>query len=198
MKSKCLSGLVVALVLSIVSGCAFSVHETPLNYSYSGRLPEGGGKTPTKSLTLGDIKDSRDVTTPKIIMHMRNANGFQTSGGWEAEKPIVDIVRDALGEGIKRKGLILAPKGDFSLSGELMGYYAWVKHPTPFHGVYNSRMSVKLQLRNETTNKILWRETFVGEATIDEGDRIKDGFTMALNDLVTKVVTDELLLQPLE
>lgn len=198
MKSKCLSALAAVLLLSMASGCAFSVNQTPLNYSYSGRLPDQGGKAPTKSLTLTDIRDTRDVTTPKMIAHKRNGYGFQTSGGWEAEKPIADIVKDALGEGMKRKGLTLVPKGDFTLSGELMGYGGWVKHPTPFHGVYNSRMTVKLQLRDEASKKILWRETFVGEASIDGGEHIKDGFTMALNDLVTKVVTDEFLLQHLE
>jgi hypothetical protein len=198
MKSKCLSALLVVFLLTIVSGCAFTVNQTPLNYSYSGRLPAESDKASTKTLTLMDIKDARDVTTPKMIMHKINGHGFQTSGGWEAEKPIADIVRDALAEGIKQKGLTLAPKGDISLSGELLGYGGWFKHPTPFHGVFKGRMTVKLQLRDETSKKILWRDTFVGEATIDEGEYIKDGFTMALNDLVTKVVTDQFFLQHLE
>ena len=198
MKLKCFYALVVVFVLTIVSGCAFSVNQTPLNYSYSGQLPAESGKTWTKTLTLMDIKDARDMTTPKMIMHKINGHGFQTSGGWEAERPIADIVKDALTEGIKQKGLTLTPKGNLSLSGELLGYGGWFKHPTPFHGVFKGKMTVKLQLRDEMSKKILWRDTFVGEATVDKGDFVKDGFTMALNDLVTKVVTDQFLLQHLE
>ena len=195
MRSKFLLALLVVLLSFIASGCAFSVHQTPLNYSYSGPLPKDGIKTPTKSLTFGEIKDSRDVTTPKMIMNMRNANGYRTSGGWEAEKPIADIVKDALSEGIKLSGVGLTPKGDLLLSGEVMDYSGEEKHSKPFYGVFSSKLTVKLQLRDEISKKILWRDTFIGQATIDKGNYIKDGFIMALNDLVTKVVTDEFFLQ---
>ena len=198
MRSKCLFALAIIATLSFLTGCAFTVHDTPLNYTYSGKLPPQAGKAPAKSLTLTEIKDTRDVTTPRMIAHKRNGHGYQTSGGWEAERPIADIVKDALSEGIKQRGLTLSPKADVSLSGELMGFSGWWKHPTPFHGVFNSRMAVKLQLRDENSKKILWRETFVGEATIEDGDYVKDGFTSALNDLVAKVVTDEFFLQQLE
>ena len=201
MRSKFAFVSLVFLLSLSASGCAFSIHQTPLNYSYSGKLSGNGIKNPTKFLRLGEVKDSRDVTTPKMIMNMRNANGFRTSGGWEAEKPIADIVKDALGQGIKLSGLGLNNKADLSLSGEIIEYAYEFKNLRPFTTTLSSKLTVKIQLRDEVFGKILWRDTFFGQAEVQSdfnNDFAKEGFTIALNNLVTKIFTDDLFFQHLE
>jgi hypothetical protein len=203
MKPKCLAAFLGMLILIVVSGCAFSVHQTPLNYTYSGQLSNDGRKAPTKSLASIDIKDARDVTTPKMIMHMYNAHGIQTSGGWEAEKPIAVIVGEALGEGFKLRGLRVTPNGELSLSGEIVDFSGRVKAPGYLDHVFSTKLTVKLQLRNEMTKRILWRDTFIGQGTVNQtaiynGKYAKDSFVISLDDLVTKVITDELFLQHVE
>ena len=185
----------LCLLILVTSGCAFSVHETPLNYSYSGQIGKDTIQNPKKTLSVGDFKDNRDVTTPKIIMNMRNANGFRTTGGWEAEKPINEIVKDALSQGIKMTGLISTNRGDLLLTGEIIDYSGEIRQKLFASGVFNSKLTVKLQLREIGTEKVIWRDTFIGQASTESNDYIKEGFILALNDLVTKVCTDEFFLQ---
>lgn len=208
---------IAGLLLLFVSGCsaAYIVHQTPLNYSHSEQLPKDIIQNPKKTLSVGDFKDSRVVTTPEMILNLRDYRGSILPGGWEAEKPIAEIVRSALSEGAKISGLALTNKGDLLLSGEIIDYRLGEVSGRilggTFEGTLNSKLTVKLQLRDSRgwILKTLWETTFVGQASIEVGDifsqtieergkYIKDGFIMALNDFVTKAITDKFFLKNFE
>lgn len=181
----------------VTTGCAFSVHQKPINYNFSGELNQNTQKSYSKKLQVGDITDIRDVTTPKMIMNMRNLNGERTTGGWEAEKPIAEIVKDAFIQGIQTSNLKMADTGDLLMTGEVVNYIGEGRM-SGLSGTFEGKLTVKIQLRDMTENKIIWRDTFIGQASIKKGDYITDGFRSSLDSLVANVLTDEYFLQQLE
>lgn len=198
-KLICLGGLLLILFLS--SGCAFSVFQKELNYSYQGELPEAS-RPITKTVSVGKFKDLRDVTTPKMIMHMRNANGYITTGGWEAEKPIADIVRDAIMEGIELSKLNLTENGNLLITGEVIDFSGESKMDMSLGITFRSKLTVKLKLTDVSKKKVLWKDTFFGvgvaKKVTHSGEHAKDSFVSALNDMISHVFTDDYFLQQFE
>lgn len=95
---------------------------------------------------------SIDIYTP-------NLNGDLTSGGWQAQQPLSEIICDSIVDGLKMAELDVVSEGSaLALSGELVNLD--YKIITGFwKGQLNSEMTVKLELKRTSDGEILWRET---------------------------------------
>lgn len=186
-------------IVSVLSGCAFSVFQKELNYTYSGPVLSDSAINPTKTLSVDKFEDLRDVTTPKMILHMYNGYGSKTTGGWEAEKPISDIVKDAIIQGIQLSGLMLANEGDFVLFGQILDFSGDYKVNMSLKDQYGCKLTVKFRMRDTKTKKIVWTDTFIGKATAKKvthkGAHAEEGFKKALDNLLKQLFEDEYFLQ---
>ncbi len=195
--------LIIAVLFSIVSiNCAFSVHQTPLNYQYSGEIPEGMEKL-HKTVLIGEFKDTRGTSTPNMIMNMRNLNGNVTTGGWEAEQPISEVVKQAIGEGLGKIQLVSASNNNLVLTGEVMKFSIDAIMTAGLGQKYKGMLSTKIQLTDSETKKIIFRDTYSGQGIPCKGANgskgiIKDTFTKALDNLVETIISDQYFLQQFE
>ena len=178
--------MLVAMILT--TGCAFTVHDVDVAYKYD--KPIKFDFIP-KAINVGDVIDSRGVDNPRMIMNMTNGNGYTTTGGWQAEKPLSDILKDAVIQGLEKTNSFSEKKSsNLTLSGELLSFDvevimgAWV-------GSYKGKMSAKFQLRDKTTGKIVWRDIFVGSSQVKGTEGIVGVLKVTLDDLVTKLFNDD-------
>ena len=191
--------LLALIVVSFASGCAFTVHDLPVNYQYSGPpLVVEGDKFP--SVEINEIKDVRNVANPRMIMNQKNGYGQTTTGGWQAEKAISEIVKDALVQGVDKAGLSEVKAKRVKINGELVDVSSsvvsgWVS------GTINMKVTVKLSAFDELTNKILWKDTVFGDGTSGKQTSSKPAilkaFKSALDDMVNKMLEDEYFKQQL-
>lgn len=182
--------LILALT-SLFSGCAFTVHDLPVDYTYTGQVPALA--QPNKpNLTVTEIKDTRTVENNRMIMNQMNTYGLTTTGGWQAEKELSLIVVDALVQGFEAAGLNRPNAENIAISGELIDVDSevvtgWTK------GTIN--MSVTVKLSANKGDQIIWRDTLVGNGTSGKQTSIKnalkESFSDALNDLVSNLLSDD-------
>jgi hypothetical protein len=186
-KFKLLFGFtLLGLATFFLSGCAFSVDKKNLNYSYTGQIFTA---TPNnKSISIGTIVDRRIESNPNMILHKSNQYGV-TTGGWEAEKPIAEIVADGLRQALK--GQQTSSPANFELSGSLESLACGTRMGF-FTGEFIVRLEVNLSLHDVKTGEQVWNESLVGNADIPaSGDYIHDGFTKALDDLISQLKDSE-------
>lgn len=182
--------LILALT-SLFSGCVFTVHDLPVDYTYSGQVPALA--QPNKpNLTVTEIKDTRTVENNRMIMNQTSGYGQTTTGGWQAEKELSLIVVDALVQGFEAAGLIRPNAENIAISGELIGVDSeivtgWTKATI--------NMSVTVKLSANKGDQIIWRDTLVGNGTSGKQTSIKnalkESFSDALNDLVSNLLSDD-------
>lgn len=180
-------------MLLLASGCAFTVHDLPVNYEYSGTaLVAAGDSLP--NIVIAEIEDIRTVENPRMIMNQKNGYGQTTTGGWQAEKELSLIVRDALVQGIEAAKLDRDRSRTVTIDGQLVDVSSsvvsgWTK------GTVNTKVTVKLNARKEGSNEILWRDTLVGNGTSSKQSSINpallEAFSSSLDDLVTNLLRDE-------
>ena len=185
---------IAIFTIFLVSGCAFTVHDTPVNYVYSGNTITAGGQN-LPNITIGMIRDTRSVENPRMIMNTRNGNGQTASGGWQAEKGLSFLVKDALKQGIAAAKLDLIRDRKVLLSGELVDVSSdvvmgWTS------GTVNMKISVKLTVRDEVSSKILWRDTIFGAGStnskgLSSKETVVKAFKLSLNNMVDNFMSDE-------
>jgi len=185
--------LSVLALLACLSGCAFSVYDVNVGYKYNNPIVTD---LSAATLAIGEFKDSRNVANPRMIMNQKNGYGQTTTGGWQAEKPLAEIVKDAVTDGLKKSGAIINENAkNLILSAELLEFDGDIKMGA-WVGSYVGKMSVKIQLVNKDTGEIIWRDTFVGsgEAKANKGG-IPSILKISLDNLVDNLLKDPLFIQ---
>ena len=180
-------------LLTLSTGCAFTVHDLPVNYEYTGELtiPD---KSNLPEIVVGEIKDMRTVENPRMLMNMKNGYGVTTTGGWQAEKELALIVQDALKQGIANANLNLPTNRQITLEGQLLDVTSNV-FAGYTRGSINVKVAVKLSARNKAYGEIIWRDTVFGDGTSDKQksftNALLEAFANSLDNLVENVFQDE-------
>lgn len=184
--------LLTLFLLAILPGCAFTVHDVKVNYKYD---KPATTSLSSVALNMGEFKDSRNIENTRMIMNQKNGYGQTTTGGWQAEKPLVEIVKDGITEGLIKSGAITdASNINMILSGQLLGFDGDVKMGA-WSGSYTGKVTMKLQLTENGTGKIIWRDTFVGSGEAEGGEGIESIVKVSIDNLVDNLLKDEYFIQ---
>lgn len=184
--------LLLLIATTTLSGCAFSIHESPLNYSYSGEVVAAGADI-SRGVVVGAVEDNRTVDRPDIISHLVNGYGQTTSGGYVAEAPIADIVKDGVQEALDAAGYSGHPDElTMDLTIEDYEYDA----VSGFWSVKNITAEMTVALRMESRGTLVAQNTVVGKVKL-ETEELKGKpdkelvvllFNRALDDTVAKII----------
>lgn len=131
-------------------------------------------------------------------MNMTNMNGYTTSGGWQAEKPLNEILKDAVVQGLSNSSIKLSePSSELKLSGELLAFDieaiigAW-------EGSYKGKMTAKFQLIDPASGEIVWRDTFIGSSQVKGGEGVVGVLKATIDDLMNKFLNDSYFQQKIK
>lgn len=175
----------------ILSGCAFTVHDVNVGHSYDRAIERPLSEVTTASIQVGEIQDKRlGSTNPRMIFQQTNMNGQRTSGGWQAEKPVADIISDSLRDALqKAQANITDSGGSLVIEGELVDLDYQVIAGM-WSGTLNSQMTVRLQLKRSADGMILWRDTLIAKDS-RKAFKVDEVFRSLLDDLATQMLQDE-------
>ena len=189
MKRLLAIGLTVAL--GGMSGCALTVHDARVDYKYT-KAPAADFASSPEKIRVGNFEDSRGMDNPRIIMHSKNMYGNTMSGGTQAEKPVAEIVRDGVVQGLTTaKAHVVDDDPSVILSGDLMEYGYTVVQGL-WTGTANTKLMLKLKLTSKTGNTI-WSDTLLGKASYHAAMNPGEDalFRLTLDDLVERLQKDE-------
>jgi hypothetical protein len=186
--------LIVSVIASIaLSGCAFTVHDVAVNYKYAGEVSVN---LQGASVAVAPFTDSRGASNPRMLMHMKNLNGDTTSGGWQAEKPLADIARDGVIQALEAAKAAIRPSSNVELSGQLQDF-SYEAIMGMWEGELKGKLLLKLELKQVGSGEVIWKDTFVGNASVKGGAGAEGLFRQTLSDALNQLMSDKYFLQKL-
>ena len=190
-KIKMKKKLILFLIVFLPS-CAFSIHETPLNYNYSGSV-EAKPENVLKGVVVSQVIDRRTVDAPNIIIHLINGHGQTTTGGYAAEKPVAEIVHNGIDQALTKAGYGSSSE-DYSLKitindfdfKAVSGYFSVEK--------ITSTLSISVLLQDSNGAKLA-KNTVVGKGELKDKEidgsnqeLVRKMFSISLEDAITQIV----------
>ena len=176
--------------LSSIAGCAFTIHDVNVNYEYSTPVNVNLAHTPNK-LKIDSIGDGRGFDKARLVVFLPGG-----PGGYQAEKPMADIIRDGIVQGLTKAQVPIVDKGEnLELSGVLVSYGAQVR-PGFFKASADYGLSVFLSLKETSTHREVWHGTFVGIASSDADEEgVREALKTSLNQVVSNLLNDQLFIR---
>ena len=147
-------------------------------------------------IAVDAIEDTRGLEHPHIIIHKTNLYGDTMSGAYMAETPVSMILQDALGQFFGDPNSNATMTSNFEISGKLVDFDYEVISGL-WSSKLNSEMSVQLYLRNLDTGKLVWNESFLARAHIEDfsgsADAVDKMLSEAIDDLLVQIQSSEFL-----
>ncbi|MGI3130669.1 hypothetical protein ACRSLK_09760 [Halopseudomonas pachastrellae] len=186
----------VLLLLCInLTGCAFTVHDVSVNYRYNKPVTQNLSEIQRPPVSIGQFTDERAMGNPRMILNMQNLNGQTTTGGWQAEKPVAEIVKDGITQGLEQAKLPISDSGaQLELKGELLEFDYTVIMGA-WNGTVQPRLMVKLDLVDTASNEIIWRDTFISKSSLNGNVEIPTLLKSSIDQLVTDLLEDRHFVQ---
>lgn len=192
MFGRSLRKAVCVLGLLSLGACAFTRDEVNLNYAYRGPAIATLTQSQINSISEVRVDDRRPTEDPRLIINKRNAYG-QTTGGYAAEKPLAEIIAGAVRDGFQRAAIRTdGGPNQPALRCQLIGVTDQVQMGF-WSGNYSMQVTLKAELIEPATNRVLWNDTIFGRATKSEiqmitEENLRDVFGRTLDDLVRQLV----------
>ena len=186
--------LVLVLMLAwIFTGCAMTMDRVNVDY----KSPELNTENPNlkASLLIGKFKDKRGLEDPSIIIHKTNLNGQTTSGGYQADKPLSEIIEKALQDYFSRYRVLNSDK-QYTLYGSIIELEyevisGWIST------TLKPELSMKFYLKDLSTNQVVWNETYFGRGVVKKfsgsEDAINKMLQASLDDILNQLSNSERL-----
>ena len=184
----------VSLGISL-TGCAFT--RTPVQVDFSPSITEPLNAAHKGSLEVGEVKDSRLVTDPNVLMHKANEYGA-TSGAYVTAVPVANIFREGLTKALEQNGFVGSGAEHYVLRADLQGFgFHAIQNGVFSGGTAKPWLEVRFELDNKYTGQPVWHDTFSGQVTDKlsawdgaDGARIARFFSLAATDAVKQLVED--------
>jgi uncharacterized lipoprotein YajG len=156
MNKKILYSILIALVICILGGCAFTTSTVKIAYTPSqySKVTDA-----TKTIEVNRLKDMRGVD-PKLLSY--KGTQYKTSGAYVSEREVSDIVTEAIRNLLSNQNYrIVNDKGILTLTGEIMKFESYVLMGF-WSGTIEGNIQLNLRLLDNKNGNIIWNEIFSG------------------------------------
>jgi hypothetical protein len=188
-----IKSLCCILLAIVLNGCAFTRTNVKVTLSTPG-VNEPLEKAAIASLEVGEVKDSRLVTDPYVLMQKGNVNGA-TSGAYVTDRPVADIFRDGLTAALQKNGFISANTNRYMLKSDIQMFgYGYIQRMfSP--GIAKPVISVRFELVDKTTGQPVWHDTYNGQDTEEATGLFEDAvvlmFSRTTEDVFRQLIADK-------
>jgi hypothetical protein len=174
MKPTVILGVLLTLLISPV----FAAEEITFDYMFEGNIRHDFSSISKGPLRIGEFSDSRTVDNPNIIT--------DSEGGFVADMPLADIVRDALVQGFtKGKAALVDADAGLTIQGTVLSSEATIVERD---GVQSIQLTVRTSVQLRDANRTVWETILFGRgiAPVTEGmgQALKNAMDRTINGLV--------------
>lgn len=172
--------IAVALLALFANGvCADE--EITFTYDYTLDHRADFSKIRSGQLRVAQFTDARDVESPNVI-----------APGYRADKPLADIVRDALVQGfVKGKATLADEGGNLLLEGNIV---ATQLDTVTNNGVESLQLTVRTQVKLQGSGRTMFQTVLFGRGVVPVSDGIGKALEAALGRTVRELVQDDYFL----
>lgn len=181
---KLLFPLVALLACSVINA-----EEITVGYQYDGNHRTDFANN-RYGLTVGEFTDARGVDNPNLITSADLGNGL-ASDGYSAEKPISELIRDALIQGFQHGNANMDSEEAMTVRGSLNQLQAQVMERD---GVATIRLTLRVNLELVNGNRTIWQTNLFGRGDAPVADGMAAAMHAALNRMVRELVRDDYFL----
>ena len=165
-------GLFLLLSLGLFSsGCVSTVDRVNVSYQLPKNWPRQFEKKPAVGVSIGTFLDRRAVSSPNWLFHKLDVYGLRAhGGGYVAEKPIVEILHDAVASGlIDANFRVEKDLEKCVLTAKILEFDITRIQITTFSFEFRSKLQCEFTLIDNTTKTILWKEIIQSSAAVGFG-----------------------------
>jgi hypothetical protein len=179
----------------LLTGCAFS--RTPVKLSFSPSVTQPLNATKKGSLEVGEVKDSRLVSDPLVLMQKANAYG-PTSGAYVTEVPVATIFHNGLKAALDQNGFTGTTALHYELHADIQNFGI----PVIQNGLFSAMtakpwLEVRFELEEKATGQPVWHDTYTGQVTEplsswtgEDGEFIAKVFPKVSQEVVKQLISD--------
>ncbi|MCP5346974.1 MAG: hypothetical protein R3F41_08770 [Gammaproteobacteria bacterium] len=150
--------------------------EVTINYTYEGTIRPDFSNMSRGPLKVGEFTDSRGGNPNQIV------------DGYEADRPLADIVRDALIQGLEKGKAGLVDSGEnMSLVGAI--------ESTEMQMVDGSiQLTIRTRVQLQGSGRTIWQTVLFGRGTVPESDGMAKAVAGAMDRTIRGLVQDDYFL----
>ena len=177
---------VLGISLISLTSCALSNSVKQINYQSN--LKVGNKLSYSKTVQIEPMKDTRGYQDEKVIFYKKNMYNQTMSGAYMAEKPVAEILTEAVKNGFQEKNISVNGSNDYILKSELekLDYEAISGFSTV---QLIPQITVKFQLIDKD-GKVVWTDLITGKANT-KGAKFEKFLPPAIDNLVEQLVNNQ-------
>lgn len=185
-----LRNLVIVCVCALATGCAFTDAKLPVEYDETNATKGPISQLEPMQFSLSSFEDSRE--DQERIGYKRNGYGAKTAD-ITTEKPVPDIVSDALQSAILHNGHSLSDSGDVQIDGNVTQF--WFDVDVNFWTVrFMGTVSCELEFIDPATGNLVYEREYQGYYEKETGGGLERTWTevmqLALENMIDSIVKD--------
>ena len=161
----------------------FAAEEITVDYTYGGEPRVDLANMSRGPLKIGNFSDSRDGD-PNLIT--------DAAGGYIADRPLAEIVRDALVQGLGKANAQLAESDEnMTLVGTVVSSEATMLDE---NGVSSIRLTIRTQVQLRGSRRTIWQTVLFGRGTAPQSEGIEQALANALDRTISGLLQDQYFL----
>lgn len=185
MKAK-FTTLFLGISLLTLTSCALSNSVKQINYQSN--LKVSDRLSSSKIVKIDEMKDMRGYSDEKVIFYKKNMYNQTMSGAYMAEKPVSEILTEAIKNGFNEKNISVNGSNDYILKSELqkLDYEAISGFSTV---QLIPEITVKFQLVDKD-GKVVWTDLITGKANT-KGAKFEKFLPPAIDNLIQQLINNQ-------
>ena len=171
-----------AITLALVTP-VFAAEEVAVNYVYEGNVRTDFSNMSRGPLKVGEFTDTRGGE-PNLIT--------DGAGGFIADKPLTEIVRNALIQGLEKGNAALVDSGEnMTLIGSIQSSEAQIVDD---NGVESIQLTIRTRVQLQGSGRTIWETVLFGRGTAPVADGISAAINGAMDRTIRGLVQDDYFL----
>jgi hypothetical protein len=175
--------LSVFALITVLVAPVFAAEEVSVNYVFDGNVRPDFSNMSRGPLKIGDFTDSRGGNSNLIT---------DGAGGFVADKPLAEIVRDALIQGLTKGNAALVESGEnMTLVGSIVSSEAQL---IDSNGVESIQLTIRTRVQLQNSGRTIWETVLFGRGTAPAADGIVPAIQGAMDRTIRGLVQDDYFL----
>jgi len=173
------ASLIILFLVTVTP--VFAAEEIAVSYVYDGQVRADFSNMSRGPMKVGEFTDSRNEGNPNLI-----------STDYMADRPLADIVRDAIVQGLEKGGAALVDSGEnLTLVGSIQSSEL---QQVDDNGVASLQLTIRTRVQLLGSGRTIWETVLFGRGTTPATEGINAALSGALDRTIRSLVQDDYFL----
>ncbi len=168
---------ILLATLALLNTSAIAQESVSVNYEYTGNASLSSIRP---SLEFAPFNDTRGLANSNLIV----AEGLDSAGGYAAEAPLADIVRDAFVQAFSKGGAtVVESAGEMTIAGEISESSVEV---VDRNGVESIQLTIRTTISLQNGGRSLYSNNMFGRGVVP----LEEGLVSAIHAALDRMIRD--------